>query len=266
MKLISKGSILFAGLLPAVMLGIILGAGSGCSSVKSSFKSFFKEKPELSAEENYQKGFHEYDRGKYTRAIPFFQKILENYPFSIYAIPAELKIAESYFYDDKYAEAMAHLQSFEELHPTNEHIPYILYMKGVSYFEQFTTTDRDVTVLENAKREFGELITRFPDSPHVQEARPKLKDIRYKLAEHDFYVARFYYQDSKFEAALNRFARVYQEYPEEGIADRAIYYIGKCYFFLQDNEKAQKAFFELIKQFPNSPYSSQANMFLADIE
>ena len=55
---------------------LIIGLASGCASVKSTFKSFFKDKPELSAEENYQKGLTEYEKEKYSKAIPFFQKIL----------------------------------------------------------------------------------------------------------------------------------------------------------------------------------------------
>ena len=62
----------------------LMGVGTGCT--------WFKDKPELSAEDNYLKGMAEYKDKDYKDAIPYFQKILENYPFSIHAIPAELRL------------------------------------------------------------------------------------------------------------------------------------------------------------------------------
>ncbi len=251
-------SILLSAAVSAVILLFFIGAVTGCSSMK--------KKAELNAEENYQKGLTLYEKKKFVKAIPFFQKVLENYPFSIYAIPAELKIVESYFYDEKYLEALAHLQGFEELHPTNENIPYILWMKAEASFKQFTSIDRDISPLENAKRELDELMGRFPDNKYIQEAKPLQKKIREKLSQHDFYVARFYYQDGEFDAALSRFLRVYEKYPEEGPADRALYYIGKSYFFLQDNEGAQKAFNKIVEKYPESVYLARSNTFIKDIE
>ena len=81
---------------------LLIFAITGCT--------LFKEETELSAEENYQRGMVKFEKEKSPAAIPYFQKILENYPFSIYAVPAELKIAESYFYNEKYVEALVHLQ------------------------------------------------------------------------------------------------------------------------------------------------------------
>lgn len=230
----------------------------GCSSVK--------EKPELTAEENYRLGMQEFDKKDYEDAIPYYQKILENYPFSIYAIKAELKIAESYFLDKKYVEALVHLNGFQELHPTNENIPYVVWMKAVCYSEEFRTIDRDVSALQNAKRELIELKTRFPESPYATDADAMRVKVDGKLAAHDFYVARFYYRDADYFAALHRFQRILERYPIEGIADRALYYIGKCNFFLREDRSAEEAFRSLVAKYPESPYRSKAETFLRDIE
>lgn len=247
-------------LCPAAAVGflcVLFAFSAGCS--------WFKEKPEISAEENFEKGMKEFEDESYLNAIPFFQKILENYPFSIHAVPSELKIAECYFLEEKYAEALVHLQGFEELHPTNEQIPFVIWMKGVSYKDQFSTIDRDVTSLENAQREFEKLRQRFPESSYAAKAEPLHKEIRQSLSEHDFYVARFYYRDGEFRAALPRFQRILERFPEEGIADKALYFIGKCHFFLEENDGAREAFFELLRTYPNSPYRESAEAFLLDL-
>lgn len=245
-----------------VLAALLAGLGSGCAEVKK----YFKKEAELSAEEDFQRGTVSFEKGRYKKAIPHFQKILENYPFSIYALPAELKIAESYFLDKKYVEALVHLQGFQELHPTNENIPYVIWMKGASYFEQFSTIDRDVSSLENARRELLDLQTRFPDSEYALKGQETLRQLEEKLARHEFYVARFYYRDGEFDAALRRLTRILDRYPDHAIADRSLFYMGKAYFFLQDNEDAHAAFARLLSDYPKSAYKRKAKLFLKDIE
>ena len=240
-----------------VLLTVIALAG-GCASRK--------EPAEPTAEQNYQMGMEKFDKKNYRDAIPYFQRILENYPFSFYAIQAELKIAESYFLDKKYIEALVHLHGFQELHPTNENIPFVLWMKAVCYSEQFRTIDRDVSAMDSSNRELLELTTRFPGSPYAQEANEMLVKVNGRLAEHDFYVAHFYYRGADYYAALKRFQRILDKYPIEGVVDRTLYCMGKCYFFLREDPKAQEAFSSVVHRYPDSPYRSKSEAFLKDIE
>ena len=241
-----------------VLLVLLIALAVGCAPIQPP--------REPTAEENYKAGMEKFNKKDYQDAIPFYQKILENYPFSFYAIPAELKIAECYFLDRKYVEALVHLQGFEELHPTNKNIPYVIWMKAVSYSKQFRTIDRDVSSMANAKRELLELKSRFPDSSYAQKADDMLATVNARLAEHDFYVARFYYRAADYYAALKRFQRILDDYPIKGVADRALYYEGKCYFFLQEDPAALEAFTSVVNRYPESPYVSKAKMFLKDIE
>jgi outer membrane protein assembly factor BamD len=242
----------------AWVLMIVIALVSGCAGRK--------EPPEPTAEQNYLMGMEKFDKKNYRDAIPYFQRILENYPFSFYAIQAELKIAESYFLDKKYVEALVHLQGFQELHPTNENIPFVLWMKAVCYSEQFRTIDRDVSAMDSSKRELIELTTRFPDSPYAPEANEMLMKVNGRLAEHDFYVAHFYYRSADYYAALNRFQRILDKYPIEGVVDRTLYCMGKCYFFLREDPKAQEAFSSVVHRYPDSPYRPKAEAFLRDLE
>ena len=242
----------------AWVLLIVIALAGGCKARKVP--------PEPTAEQNYRTGMEKFDKKNYRDAIPYYQRILENYPFSFYAIQAELKIAESYFLDKKYVEALVHLNGFQELHPTNENIPYVLWMKAVCYSEQFRTIDRDVSAMDSSKRELVELTTRFPGSPYAQQANEMLMKVNGRLAEADFYVAHFYYRDADYYAALRRFQRILDKYPIEGIVDRTLYCMGKCYFFLREDPKAKEAFSSVVHRYPDSPYRSKAEAFLRDLE
>jgi len=119
---------------------------------------------------------------------------------------------------------------------------------------------------DREKRELTELQDRFPTSQYAKNAGEMMLSVNEKLSAHDFYVARFYYRSANYFAALHRFQRILEMYPIEGIADRALYYIGKCYFFLREDQKALQAFNSLVHRYPDSPYRPKAETFLRDIE
>ena len=59
----------------AWVLLIVIAVAGGCASRK--------EPAEPTAEQNYQMGMERFDKKNYRDAIPYFQRILENYPFCL---------------------------------------------------------------------------------------------------------------------------------------------------------------------------------------
>ncbi len=70
------------------------------------------------------------------------------------------------------------------------------------YFKQMLSVDRDQTATEKALEQFRYLIENFPQSPHTLAAREKVQACRRQLAEHEYYIARFYFRMKKYPAAL----------------------------------------------------------------
>ena len=70
---------------------------TGCASLDQ------EEKP---VEEFVEEGMKEFNGGDYVGAIVVFEELKDWYPFSKYAILAELKIADSYFHGEKYEDAI----------------------------------------------------------------------------------------------------------------------------------------------------------------
>ena len=62
----------------------------------------------------------------YVRAIEKLQSIIDNYPYSDVAVLAELKIADAYFDDRRYDEALSYYRDFADLHPQHEMVPYTI--------------------------------------------------------------------------------------------------------------------------------------------
>lgn len=161
-------------------------------------------------------GMDAMDRGYYQEAIDNFQQITDRYPYSREAVSAELKLADAYFSKGLYEEAFGSYADFEKLHPNHPEIPYIIYRMGLCHYERMKSIDRDQEYTFKAKEHFERLIKRFPDSPYAQAAKLKVRDCYESLAQHELYVANFYFKTGRYGAAAGRYEYLLQNYPDLG--------------------------------------------------
>ena len=125
-------------------------------------------------------------------------------------------------------------EEFEELHPKNEAIPYVIYQIGLCYYEQLDTIDRDQTAAKKAIATFNRLIENYPDDPYANKAQELYRLCLKSLADHDLYVGLFYYKTKHYEAALERFKAVVMNYPDVGAHQTALRYIAACEIVLAE--------------------------------
>jgi outer membrane protein assembly factor BamD len=187
---------------------VVLLVTSGCSSIGKQFDKLLGHKEEGTAQELAWGGMEAYEKGKYKEAIEQFEKLKDYYPFSKYAILAELKIADAHYQLEDYEEAVFAYENFEQLHPRNEAIPYVIYQIGRCYYDQINTTDRDQTSAQKALE-------------HIRTAQKS-------LAGHAYEVGVFYYKTKHYKAALHRFMTIISDYPDVGYHQKALEYIAKC--------------------------------------
>ena len=190
--------------------------------------SWFQTKEEKPAQELASDGMEAFKKGKYDKAIESFQKIKDWYPFSKYAILAELKIADAHFNLEEYEEAVFAYEEFENLHPRNEAIPYVIYQIGRCYFVQIKTIDRDQTSSQKALDTFNRLIKQFPEDTYAARAGEHIKKCIQALAGHEFYVGLFYFKGKHYKAAQKRFEVVLNKYPDVGLHYKALQYLARA--------------------------------------
>ena len=191
---------------------------SGCS--------FFAGKKELPADELAEKGMEAFDKGDYSQSIEYFENLKDWYPFNRLAILAELKIADAYFNEDMFDDAISGYEEFENMHPNNEAVPYCIYRTGMSYYKQLDTVDRDQTMAKKALETFDRLIDAYPESEYAKKAEVYRKKSLKSLANHELYVAKFYMKQDQYEAALKRFEGIIKTFPDVGMHNEALHYIG----------------------------------------
>ena len=240
---------------------------TGCSSLSMPslpWRSAAKSDP--TAEALFEEGNRNFNDKRYVRAIDNYSKLRSDHPFSPLMTEVELKIADAYYRNQQYPEAINAFKEFQSMHPTNENIPFVVLRLGQAHFDQFTSADRDQKNTEIAKGYFETVITNYPKSPHAAEAREKLaKAIEY-LAEHEFTVAHFYYQQEKFPAARDRFEEIVRKYKDTPTAIKSLFYLGESYRNEKNSLRAALAYEALIQHYPQSKFAADAKIQLAQLD
>ena len=201
---------------------------SGCTAIKKTWNALIGEDETGTAQELAWDGMDAYEDGSYKVAIENFQKLKDWYPFSKYAILAELKIADAHYQLEEYEEAIFAYEEFEKLHPRNEAVPYVIYQIGRCYYDQIDTIDRDQTPARKALETFQRLHKQFPDNQYARSGKEHIPKCLKSLAGNEYYIGVFYYKSKHYSAALQRFMSVLSNYPDVGYHQKALSYIAKC--------------------------------------
>ncbi len=214
---------------------------AGCAEKKGPFDSSatFKD-----SERDMQKGAFE-------RARKGYQEIQEKSPDKSYDAALMLRIADTYFGEEKYEEALVEYRAFLNYHPVHKDAIYAQYQIAMCSFNQFSTIDRDPEPTRTALKEFQKLLQKYPKSMYEEEARKNAATCSDRLAEYELYVGRFYLRKGSYKSAIGRFEKLLRDYPGSSAEKEALYYAGLSYAERGDREQALAAFGTLVKRYPS---------------
>jgi outer membrane protein assembly factor BamD len=189
----------------ALLIGII-----SCSSNKPDGKTeaevLFKEGEELMRDKHY------------ILATEKFNQLRNQYPYSFYATPAELKIADAQFLQESYIESAASYMMFRDFHPKHKKIDYVVYRIAESYFKQIPDTfDRDLESAVEAIKYYTELVEKYPKSKYSKSARTQIEHCEKMLRSKEKYVADFYFKTKLFSAARWRYLDILKNYKNKDL-------------------------------------------------
>ena len=229
---------------------VVLALLAGCAVKEPPFDlaTVFKDAEENMRKENFEK------------ARKGYQKIQEKSPDKSYDAALMLRIADTYFGDEKYDEALVEYQAFLNFHPVHKDAVYAQYQIAMCSFKQMTTVDRDPEPTRAALREFQALLRKYPQGVYEEPAKKNVSLCLDRLSEYELYVGRFYHKKGAYKAAVVRFDNLLLAYPGSSAEKDALYYDGLSYLELNERDRARAAFETLIKKYP-SMKESVASLF-----
>lgn len=193
-----------------IMVAVLAFCLSGCGIIDF----FYLPVAEDTAQELFEAGNDAMREKNYAAAIDYYTKLKDTYQFSPYAIEAELSLADAYFLDGEWLAAIDSYKEFESLHPRHEAIPYVLFNIGMANKNMYQSIDRPINPIEEAYSYFKRIDDSYPDSKDAEQARKLLVECRRLMAEHELYIADFYYRMGKYGSAWLRYKNIVDNYKD----------------------------------------------------
>jgi outer membrane protein assembly factor BamD len=187
----------------------------------------------------------------FEKARKAYQEIQEKSPDRSYDADIMLRVADTYYGEEKYDEAQVEYQAFLNFHPVHRDAPYAQFQIALCSFKQLSTIDRDPEITRAALKEFEKLLSKYPKAPYVEQAKKYAAICRDRLAEYELYVARFYYKKGSYKSALGRLEGILKNYPSSLSEKDTLYYLGLAYKETGERAKALDALETLARKYPS---------------
>tara|TARA_Y100001970_G_scaffold272034_1_gene368230 strand:+ start:17 stop:847 length:831 start_codon:yes stop_codon:yes gene_type:complete len=209
---------------------------------------------EQSPRELYQIAMNNLDNKNYEEASLKFKEIIYKYPLSNEGVQSEIMLGFVDYLGLNYDDAIYKFNRIIKIYPSHKNIDYVYYMRAISYFEQISGENFDGESNREAKKNFQELLNRFPESEYAKDSRQKLIFINENIAAKDMEVAIFYLKQKQYLAALGRYNKVIEIYPKSKFIPEALYRLVEIYTILGMKEEAENAASVIVYNYPKSKW------------
>ena len=232
---------------------------AACSS--GDEEEVFIERP---ADVIYLEAAQTLDAEEFAVAANLFDEVERQHPYSPWATRAQLMAAYAHYLDLDYDEAILALNRFIRLHPGNEEVDYAYYLRALSYYEQISDVERDQEMTRRALESLQEVITLFPDTNYARDARLKRDLTLDQLAGQNMTIGRWYMRQSYYQAAINRFNVVVEDFQTTTHVPEALHRLAESYVALGLRDQAQAAAAVLGHNYPGSEWYLDSYALLVD--
>lgn len=238
-----------------VAIAVVTVALAGCDMFGPTK---LKEETIVPPETLYAAAIKDMDNQRYVTAVANLERLERQHPYSEYTEKAKLMQVYGNYRIGKFDEAILAADRYVALYPSSKEVPYVLYLKGNSYFGQITDITRDQQISKNAIDTYSLLISNYPKSDYAKDAREKLIVAYDQMAGKEMSVGRYYLGNGQYAAAINRFQVVIEQWQTSTHIEEALYRLTEANLSLGLVGEAQTAAAVLGHNYPSSSWYKQA--------
>jgi outer membrane protein assembly factor BamD len=217
-----------------IALGLLAGCNSFDSRASGALDSY-------SAEQIFERGEFELERGQADDAAFYFGEIERLYPYSEWAKRALIMQAFSYHRDTDYPNSRAAAQRYIDFYPVDDDAAYAQYLLALSYYDQIDEIGRDQGLTFQALQSLRVVIERYPDTEYARSSVLKFDLAFDHLAAKEMEIGRYYLRRDHFAASINRFRIVVEDFQTTSHTPEALHRLVESYLSLGLVEEAQTA-------------------------
>jgi outer membrane protein assembly factor BamD len=180
----------------------------------------------------YDKALVALKKGHFDVARLDLQTMLNTYPDSQYQMRAKLAIADSWYKEGGTAaltQAESEYADFRVFFPNVPEAAEAQMRIGDIYFREMDKPDRDYVKSMHAEEEYRRMLTDYPDSVLIKDAKQRLRQVQEVLATRESDIASFYATRSNWAAVIARYQTVVDTYPLFSHMDDALIGLGDAY-------------------------------------
>jgi len=234
---------------------LVLTAIAACSMFGGSR---INEEPIVPADELYASAVANMEASRPLSAIEDLEKLERQHPYSEFNERAKVMLTFVNFQRGAYDEAVRAADRYLALYPSGSDAPYIMFLKGSSYFRQITDTTRDQEIAQNAIDTLNQLVSTYPNSQYVNESRQMIGVARDQIAGKEMSVGRYYLGNGQITAGINRFREVVEKHDTSSHVEEALYRLTEGYLMLGLVNEARTAAAVLGHNYPGGEWYQRA--------
>lgn len=219
---------------------------------------------------------HQYEKGKYNKAIRLFEQIGPAYKGKPQAEKMFYMFAQSYYKTKQYYLAGYQFESFASNYPKSELHEEASFLGAKCYSKLSPVYTLDQKDTEKGIDKLQAFIDRYPNSAYMDEANAVMKTLKNKLEKKNFEIAKQYNTTYDYKSALVALDNFISDFPGTPYKEDALYYRLDSAYNLAINSVASKmeerlrnaktAYTALMKFNADTKYKGKADDMLAKIE
>ena len=217
-----------------------------------------KDEPIVPPDTLYNAAVAQMDAQNFNTAIGTLKMLQQQHPYSQYNEKAGLMTVFANYQLQHYSDAILAADQYIALFPASDQMAYILYLKGMSYFNQITDITRDQQTSQNAIDAFTQVVQSYPKSQYAKDSADKLQIAYDQLAGKEMSVGRYYEGNGQYAAAIGRFRTVVDKYQTSSHIEEALFRLCEANLALGLVSEAQTAAAVLGHNYPSSSWYQEA--------
>ena len=257
----------------ALPLAVALSCASGADKAGVDITKPVTGDAATNAERAYKNGLEEKKSSNFVEATRYLEYVRNNFPYSQYAALSELALADMAFERDDYATAATAYQDFVKSHPSHPRADFAAFRVGLAYYQDKAgdwfllppSHEKDQAPVKNALDALQRFVLAYPKSELEPQARRLIADCRERLAEHEKYVAQFYWKRESWKGAAGRLiglADTYGDLDGGKLRGESLWQAGQAYGKIHDVARERSTLTRLLQEAPYDPHRREAESIL----